>query len=672
MSSFPLCHLDASIWQQIAPHLEARDILRLIFTGSPILASKINKGARHFAFDNSCTKDFAYPDLLRVFSLAERLCSSVESFSFQSRCPTELVWSCNWVFYRPSFANLRHLSLQFFGSVAAVFSQTGFCTAFPALETLHLVDEIQNTRASRSFQPLKFGLLPPSLRVLRILSQHSVSLNPLKMDKLPPNLETLHLSALILFKKTGDFAPLRVPETLTDLVISTGDASRWIIKFSELPPHMTRFELLGPASTDEQVDGKTCVFLEGIERIPSLHTLIMENCTIYAPQLEKIPSTVTHLECDLIDDPDVPTPKPSCLRSLRNFTVRADGSSLTRAVLGTECSFQNLHWFRTIPSNVVLPTSITSFYARVVEPSSLPASLTSLTCYNLVVPLSHPSSSDSSPQRAAELPKTLAQLYVMASLGAQTIEILPSSLTHLNTILTPSRWSLLSEHCEKGHLPLLKVLITEGDLPWHLLGTTPTSLETLSFTAGEYPVDAGQLRALSMIAKLHHLRTLTISRFVKYEKSSSGLDCGELEIAACRLFFASLPPSITSLDVKATSSVLPKDVFWPQSLRYLALQFHSSSHGDASSYLTEDGRITPTLATLPNDLISLQIAMDLNRAGSADLFTRPEFPQNLSWLDHYGGSSRYYLHQAKKSPHVRLGSYDAVEKVFFSFSDYLD
>lgn len=676
-----LHHLDTSSWEQIALHLGAHDLLRLVLTGNHAIASKIHKGARHFAFDNSCTEEVSYPDLLRVFSLSERLCSSVTSFEFKSRCDAELVWSCNWALPRPSYSNLRHLSLNFFGSVAAVFSQKEFAKVYPHLESLILVDKLQyDQQWLNCFKPLKFSALPPTLRVIRISSPQFISLDPKEMDFLPPVLETLHLNAKMTFDPQPDeYIKLCVPTTLTDLLITTDDVLLWIIDFSSLPSKMQRFELIGEAAADEQRAGATLVLLDGIENFSSLDTLIMEECTVHAHQLDKVPRCVNYLKCDVLDElpsDSAATSSLSGLKALKNFSVRDRKSPIARRVLDESedvCVVEYLESLRFfLPLlKYKLPSSITSFKALNVHQFVLPPSLTSLECNSLELGAAQiatsltPSGASASTVLGTSLPSKLAKLIVREEVPEETIALLPPSLTFLETRMSTSTWISLSKSYENGHLPLLRTLKVAGGIPWHLLGRAPASIETFSFVAGRYPVAASELRDLSMVANLRCLRTLTVIKDPIFVGKT--FDCGEIEVASYRLLFASLPPTITSLEMEASSEFLP-DIRWPSSLRYLKIRFHSSSRGNVDSYMTEGGPLPLTLSTLPKELISLRIAMNLSGAGP-NLTARPEFPQHLSCLDEFGSSSRYFRLRAKGSPHTRLedDGIESIEKAFFAF-----
>lgn len=647
MSTLP--HLDSFIWGQVATHLQAHDLLHLFLAGSKLVTSKIARAVVNFEYNHQNTPRSSYADLADVISLAGRLLRRVESFSFKG-APLELVWASNWATLGSSLQFVRHLKLDFCGSLNAFFSQDYVGKALSQLESLHLCDPTPGY-ATIALE-LSLDRLPRSLRSLHLLPKQFCTIRDLNLDHLPESLETFHISALLSHKHDDrDFHDLRFPSNITDLSFELSSASMWRVSISSFSRNLRSLDIGGRVdlqSPDSNPLLRTnSIDLSGWSSLDNLHTLKLRESSITTSHIAQLPRSLRHIEIRLDPSGEGHLPSVEFISALKRLRVPHISHYIAKWLTGgnTEAPSAltelNMISSNYIDSDVIkLTDCIKILFVGNVSHHVLPASLTELHCDRLEYFVQRLSSFDNS--QSHPMPKSLSSVHAMYSISLQCIKLLPTSLTSLSARLPKTEWNALMTLSKSGRLPSLTSLGNDSGLPWALLGEVPHGVIYLSFVLTWVPEPLSQLEPLKDLKNHVNMRCLRLRRETPRMRSVPKADHFE----ASRLLVTSLPPALTDLSLKLLLE-FPLDVEWPSTLRSLWLEVDGTNVVNLAPFLALHGGALPrTLLSLPQDLTSLRFPL-ITGLG-LDLTAHPCFPKHISDMSKDFDRSKYFANSATR------------------------
>lgn len=393
----PILRLSGDIWSLLPNFLDYGDLIRLVSTGCPLLASQISCHGRDLRLSWNLSRFMDFEEVYRT----TRHFNNVYSIDFKSSSSELLSWTPINRYGWPS--SLISLKLRFLDCIVTFLGKEDLHVGLPNLEVLDLAEEMQKPVA----RPVNLKGLCPRLRVLRLSSHCRHWMAASHLEYLPIQLEELHIDFLIQFCDEDKLeAPIPVwstqktvlpslPSSVTRIFLQYSKAMAWHIVWSTLPHSLQSLELCSisiPSSpiyvgSFESKPNVTSIEITPTShaRTPNLTTFSLGSSSLPCGDvIQLVPPSVTHFEACLVNSPENGPSIDSVARFIAPMLVSLrceQHEAFEKIVVSGKISFpklKKLYGVHSSSKTSIVPPSVTHYESSELCTCPLPETLVSL------------------------------------------------------------------------------------------------------------------------------------------------------------------------------------------------------------------------------------------------------------------------------------------------------
>lgn len=347
----------------VTDYLRADELVRIYLAGSPPLCHALSRSVRRFSFEWICPLRQLLGDVLRS---APALFPQMTSLSIRSQCQTKEIDHIKAIFRHERLRTLQpglsSLYLDFPGSQQLFmkdFDGQLLVEAFPRLQSLTVCEYGRLHSSTAVSTPQWISHLPPSLTSLKIANQANYSIYSSCLKDLPPHLTSLDLSGSFLQLESFDLTHLLALETLT-IHPQANTFPRW----DAFPTGLRTLHLLANAAIKAPHSWRDC--FPQLTHLRVLHLETLQDASI--KQIADFPPTLRELVFPITTS----TPSHAILELISKYSSIIYGLDPYRVPLDL------------LPRLLGLKTAgLAPIGQTVLTASSFPLGLTSLTAYEI-------------------------------------------------------------------------------------------------------------------------------------------------------------------------------------------------------------------------------------------------------------------------------------------------